>query len=102
MSIAKYNIAASKLIGDKQMYTDLKKGISYFDLSMWNDEKVEEQMMIEFACRKKEMVKGLYKCNKCGGDEVYTQSIQMRSGDEATSNFAMCANSECKSRPWEI
>lgn len=97
----KYDIASSKLIGDKKTASELSKR-PFFDLSMWNNHKVQEQMSIEFSCRKKEMVKGLYKCNKCGSNEVYTQSIQMRAGDEATSNFALCANPDCKSRPWEI
>ena len=98
----KYNIAAAKLVGDTVTANQLKKGIPFFELDLWQDQKIEQEMSIEFACRKKELVKGLYTCNKCGGDQVYTQSIQTRSGDEATDVFALCANSECKSRPWKV
>lgn len=98
----KYNIAASKAIGDMVVYKQLKEGIDYFDLDIWEDEKVAEQMAIDFACRKKEIVKGIYTCNKCGSNQVYTQSIQTRSGDEATDVYALCANSDCRSKPWKV
>lgn len=97
-----YNILSSKLIGDKETSRELKKNVPHFELSIWNEYKINEQLNIEFVCRKKEMVKGLYTCNKCGGNEVYTQAIQTRSADEASDVYALCANSECKSRPWKI
>lgn len=97
-----YNLKASKLIGDKTTYSELKKGIKPFDLTIWNDYKVTQQLTIEFACRQKEMVEGEYTCHKCGGNKVYTQSIQTRSADEAADVYALCANSECKSRPWKV
>lgn len=102
MNWNKYNIAASKMVKDTITANELSKKTSHFDLSMWQDYKIKEQMTIDFACRKKNLVKGLYKCKKCGCDEVYTQSIQLRAGDEATSNFAMCSNPDCKSKPWEV
>jgi len=102
MNWQKYNIKASKIIDDEKTVSELVNKTTYFDLSIWDDYKIKEQMAIDFACRKKNLVKGLYKCNKCGCDEVYTQSIQLRAGDEATSNFAMCSNPDCKSKPWEI
>lgn len=98
----KYNILSSKLIGDKKTYSELKKDISHFDLSIWEEYKIDEQFNIEFICRKKAMVKGLYTCKKCGGGEVYTQTIQSRSADEAADVYALCANSECKSKPWKV
>jgi DNA-directed RNA polymerase subunit M/transcription elongation factor TFIIS len=87
----KYDLLSSKLVGDKTTYKELKKGVDNFDLSIWNDCKVSEQTAIEFETRKKKMVTGLYTCGKCGCNEVYTQAIQMRSGDEATDNFALCS-----------
>ena len=103
-SLKEYNIAASKLIKDTVTANQLKKGVAYFDLDIWRDQKVDEEMTIEFACRKKELVKGLYTCKHCGGDQVYTQPIQTRSGDEATDVFALCANSECTGtrKPWKV
>uniref|UniRef100_A0A6C0JVH8 TFIIS-type domain-containing protein n=1 Tax=viral metagenome TaxID=1070528 RepID=A0A6C0JVH8_9ZZZZ len=98
----KYDIMASKVIGDKKTYSELISKVDHFDLSFWNDYKVKEQMSIDFSCRKKNLVEGLYMCKLCGTNKVYTQSIQLRAGDEATSNFALCSNPECKSKPWEI
>ena len=88
----KYDLLSSKLVGDKTTYKELKKGVDNFDLSIWHNCKVAEQTAIEFETRKKKMVKGLYICGKCGCNEVYTQAIQMRSGDESTDNFALCSN----------
>jgi DNA-directed RNA polymerase subunit M/transcription elongation factor TFIIS len=97
---SKYDILASTQIKDNITAKELKKKVEYFDLSIWQEAKVAQQMGIDFACRKKNLVTGLYKCSKCGCDEVYTQSIQMRSGDEATHNFAKC--SKCDAKPWEV
>lgn len=94
-----YDIASSKLIGDKITQKELKKGVSTFDLSLWDDCKVAEQTAIEFETRKKKIIKGLYECKKCGCNEIYTQAIQMRSGDEATDNFALC--SKCQNL-WRV
>ncbi len=98
----KYNIAASKLIKDMDTYNQLKKGDDYFDLFIWNDCKVNEQMTIDFAVRKKKIVEGIYTCKKCGSNQVYTQPIQTRSGDEATDVYALCANPDCRSKPWKV
>jgi DNA-directed RNA polymerase subunit M/transcription elongation factor TFIIS len=98
----KYNRGASKMIKDMTTYSELSSGMDHFDLAIWNDYKVAQQMTIEFACRQKEMVEGEYTCRKCGGNKVYTQSIQTRSADEAADVYALCANSECKSRPWKV
>lgn len=89
--VRKYDMLSSKLVGDKTTYKELKKGTETFNLSVWDECKVSEQTAIEFETRKKKMVKGLYTCKKCGCNEVYTQAIQMRSGDESTDNFALCS-----------
>lgn len=86
-----YDMKSSKMIGDKTTYKELKKGVGTFDLSMWDECKIAEQTAIDFETRKKKIVKGLYTCTKCGCNEIYTQAIQMRSGDEATDNFALCS-----------
>jgi len=99
----KYNLKASKMIGDTITYSELKGGMDHFDLAMWNEYKVNQQLTIDFACRQKEMVEGEYTCRSCGGNKVYTQSIQTRSADEASDVYALCANSECKNRqPWKV
>lgn len=96
-----YNLKASKLISDKQTVSELKKNYSFFELSIWEEYKVEQQMKINFSCRKKDLVKGEHICKKCGTDSVYVESIQMRSADEAAFVFALCSNSVCKNL-WRI
>lgn len=93
----KYNILASKKYPTTQ--EELKQGVSFFDLSLWQDCKVAEQTTLDFETRKKETVKGLYTCGKCKGIEVYTISVQRRSGDEASDNYASCIN--CKNL-WKV
>jgi DNA-directed RNA polymerase subunit M/transcription elongation factor TFIIS len=98
-----YNLKASKLIGDKQTVSEIKKGFTFFELSTWEEYKVAQQMRINFSCRKRDLVKGEHVCKKCGTDTVYIESIQMRSADEAAFVFALCSNyAVCKNKPWRI
>ena len=94
----KYNLLASKK-KYPTTYKELSSKTPFFDLSIWQPCKVAEQTVIEFDTRKKEPVKGLYKCNKCKGQEVYIVSVQKASGDESTDAYASCIN--CRSI-WKI
>lgn len=101
--LEKYRLASAKLVGDTKTYNELKKGIGYFDLSLWNEQKIDQQMFIDFSCRKKNLVEGEYTCKVCGCNKVYIQSIQTRSADEASDVYALCSNaSVCKNRPWKV
>lgn len=99
----KYYLQAAKLVGDTKTYNELKKGVGYFELSIWDEQKVHQQMFIEFSCRKKDLVEGEYTCKVCGCNKVYVETIQRRSADEAADVYALCSNaSTCKNKPWKI
>jgi DNA-directed RNA polymerase subunit M/transcription elongation factor TFIIS len=94
----KYNLLASKK-KYPTTYKELSSKTPFFELSLWQSCKLAEQTVIEFDTRKKEPVKGLYKCNKCKGQEVYIVSLQTRSADESTDAYANCIN--CRN-VWKI
>lgn len=99
----KYYLRAAKLVGDTQTYDELKRGIPYFELSVWNEQKIDQQMVIDFSCREKDLVEGEHICKVCGCNKVYTESIQKRSADEAADVYALCSNASiCKNKPWKI
>lgn len=98
-----YFTKAAKMCGHDKTYKELKNGVDTFDLDIWSESKAELSFAIDFACREKDIVSGVYTCHVCKGNKVYTQSIQTRSADEGTSLFVLCANSECKNKkPWQV
>lgn len=45
----------------------------------------------EYLTNPVEVEEGVLQCRKCKSERVLSQSLQVRSGDEATSTFARCS-----------
>ena len=88
----KYDLLASKKIGDMKTYNEIKEGK---ELSVYKDCRAQEAMWIEFEIRDVEITEGEHKCYKCKSRKVYVASIQNRGGDEAMCHYAKCANQRC-------
>ena len=52
-----------------------------------------------FILKPFEVDEGVLTCNKCGSNKTYSYTKQTRSGDEATTVFAICSN--CNAR-WTV
>lgn len=88
----KYDLIASKKIGDMKTYKEIKEGK---DLSFFDECRAQESMWIEFEIRDVEITEGEYKCFKCKSRKVYIASSQNRSSDEGMTYYAKCANQRC-------
>jgi len=88
----KYDMIASKKIGDMNTYKEIKNGD---DFSFYDECRAHEAMWIEFEIRDVEISEGEHKCFKCKSKKVYVASSQTRGGDEGMTFFAKCANPRC-------
>ena len=93
----KYDIAASKFVGDNVTAKEIKAGKP---LSIFNEHRANEGMWIAFQTRVPEVTEGVYTC-KCGCKKIYVVKEQRRGGDEAMTFFAYCTKPSCK-KVWVI
>lgn len=90
----KYDYESSKIIGDKDVMKEIKKGIVGLDSSIFFDAKNKELMALEFEIHKVDLVETNVKCFKCGCKKIFYVIVQTRGADEAMSTINMC--SKCK------
>ena len=56
----------------------------------FKDDKIKIQREIYISQYIPQAIKGVYKCVKCGNDNINVEYKQMRSADEGTTAFFKC------------
>ena len=70
-----------------------------FGSNDYDDVKYKMKEFESFILKPFEVDEGVLTCNKCGSNRTFSYTKQTRSGDEATTVFAVC--SKCNAR-WKI
>ena len=77
----------------------LINGKFQFGSDDYDDVKYRMKEFESFILKPFEVDEGVLTCNKCGSNRTFSYTKQTRSGDEATTVFAVC--SKCNAR-WKI
>ena len=100
------NIVAMEMIGlvrEGKTKSELKdlliNGKYQFDSDIYEDVRYRMKEFESFILKPFEVDEGVLTCNKCGSNRTFSYTKQTRSGDEATTVFAVC--SKCNAR-WKI
>ena len=84
---------------DYNLIDDIKNEIYLFNHNRFDNIKNKIKEYNSFILKPFEVDEGVLTCNKCGSNKTYSYTKQTRSGDEATTVFAICSN--CNAR-WTV
>ncbi len=79
----------------KTILADIKKKKIGWEHSSFDDFRFERKERQDFIESPFTVEEGILECGKCGSKKVFSYSKQVKSSDENTSVFAICANSKC-------
>ena len=80
----------------REILSNLKKGKVLFQRDEFTDIKNLLDEQDDFIVNPFEIEEGVLQCNKCDSKKTFSYTLQTRSGDEATTVFACCAQCGAK------
>ena len=79
----------------KTILADIRKKNIGWENPSFDDVRFERKERQDFIETPFFVEEGILECGKCGSKKVFSYSKQVRSSDESTSVFAICANPKC-------
>lgn len=89
-----YQLASKMLtkeLGNKELFQELKAGVSEWQSAVYRKRKQKEQLEIRIMTTKMDVVEGLYTCKRCGSGKTYSRQVQTRSADEGMTSIIQCS-----------